>query len=256
MLNYFKFLKSYAFIVSQFLILVLLLSSVDLHAQNRPKGPIDRYQFKLLPSPIPQSDDPYIVIKEDFFLTLRDGIKMDCSKFYPNVPNPYLPDGYPVVIMVHGYGDRKETLEHFAFAQAQYNYVVYTYSVRGQGNSEGLSNLISMVEAEDLMEFVNYVKNDVVGLDPTKIAIMGGSQDGTLPYMAACNGMQVNSMISALSSPNFASRWMENGCVKMTLLWSVAYTPHSVRYTPTVDRRSDWMYASAVKSDKWDSLAY
>jgi predicted acyl esterase len=85
---------------------------------------------------------------------------------------------------------------------------------------------------------------------------MGGSQGGTLPYMAACNGMQVNSMISALSSPKFASSWMENGCVKMTLLWSIEYPLDSVRYAPTVDRMSDWIYATGVKSDKWDSLAY
>jgi len=238
------------------LIALILLSSFDLQAQNRPKVKLDNYQFKTLPSPIPQTDDPYYVIQEDFLLTLRDGMKMDCSKFYPSAPNPYLPDGYPVVVMVHGYGDRKETLQHFALAQAQYNYVVYTYSVRGQGNSEGLSNLISIIEAEDLKELVTYIKADTVGLDPNKIAMMGGSQGGTLPYMAACNGMDVAAIISALSSPKFASSWMENGCVKMTLLWSIEYTPDSVRYTPTVDAMSDWIYKSGVKSDKWDSLAY
>jgi predicted acyl esterase len=248
--------KFFRFQVLLILIGISLFSSFDLQAQNRPKKSLNNYEFKLLPSVVPQSDDPYIVIKEDFFLTLRDGKKMDCSKFYPNASNPYLPDGYPVVVMVHGYGDRKETLEHFAFAQSQYNYVVYTYSVRGQGNSEGLSNLISIIEAEDLKEYVNYIKLDNVGGDPTKIMMMGGSQGGTLPYMAACNGMKVAGIIAALSSPRFASGWMENGCAKMTLLWSIEYTPDSVQYAPTVDAMSDWIYASGVKSDKWDSLAY
>jgi len=238
------------------LIALILLSSFNLQAQNRPKNKIDNYQFKILPSPIPQTDNLYYVIQEDFLLTLRDGMKMDCSKFYPSAPNPYLPDGYPVVVMVHGYGDRKETLQHFALAQSQYNYVVYTYSVRGQGHSEGLSNLISIVEAEDLKELVTYIKADTVGLDPTKIMMMGGSQGGTLPYMAACNGMDVAAIISALSSPKFASSWMENGCAKMTLLWSIEYPLDSVRYTPTVNAMSDWIYASGVKSDKWDSLEY
>lgn len=252
----FSYSKIFKFQILQILIAVLLFSSINLQAQNRPPKKLDSYEFKLLPSPLPQTDDPYIVIKNDFFLTLRDNMKMDCSKFYPNVGNIYLPNGYPVVVMVHGYGDRKETLENFAFAQSQYNYVVYTYSVRGQGNSEGLSNLISMTEAEDLMEFVNYIKADNVGGDSSKIMIMGGSQGGTLPYMAASNGMNVAGIISALSSPKFASSWMENGCAKMTLLWSIEYTPDTVRYNSTVNAMSDWIYASGVKSDKWDSLEY
>ena len=106
----FSYSKFFKFQILQILIAVLLISSIDSQAQNRPPKKLDSYEFKLLPSAIPQTDDPYIVIKDDFFLTLRDGMKMDCSKFYPNVTNPYLPDGYPVVVMVHGYGDRKETL--------------------------------------------------------------------------------------------------------------------------------------------------
>ena len=244
--HYFVFLLTF---------LMSLTLNFDAYSQTK-KHNSDFYQFKLLPSPpIPQTDNPYVVIKQDFTITLRDNVIMDCSKFYPSEPNPYLPNGYPTVIMVHGYGDRKETLEAFAYAQSQYNYVVYTYSVRGQGNSGGYSNLISNTEAQDLIELVNYIRQDLgTGLDTANILITGGSQGGTLPYMAACmGGLKVKTIISALSSPEFASSWIENGSIKMTFLWTIEYTPDTARYTPLVDRMSDWCYSSA--KDKWDSLA-
>src|SRR5690606_6512740 len=138
--------------------ITLALLSTGGYAQKRvmPKPPkVDRYEFKLLPPVVETANVDYTVIKEDFTITLRDGVLMDCSKFYPSEPNTCRPNGYPVVVMVNGYGDKKETLEHFASAQAQYNYVVYTYSVRGQGNSGGLSNLMSTLEAYDLIELVD-----------------------------------------------------------------------------------------------------
>ena len=89
--------------------------------------------------------------------------------------------------------------------------------MRGQGNSGGLSNLISRVEALDLIEYINCVRHDnTARRDSSKIMVEGGSQGGTIPYMAACNGMNVKCIISALSSPTFASSWIENGSVKMT----------------------------------------
>ena len=239
-------------ITKYLLVFILLITFFNVNAQHRVS---DSFNFPTLPKvPSPNSVASY-VIKADFHLTLRDGIILDCSKFYPSASNPYLPKGYPAVIMCHGYGDRKETLEGFASAQASYGYCVYTYSMRGQGNSGGLSNLISITEAQDLIEIVNYVKHDKpTGLDTGKVLIMGGSQGGIIPYMAACNGMNVKCIISALSSPEFASSWIENGCIKMTLIWTVEYTPDTVRYSKQVDRMSDWIYSNAA--DKWDSLAY
>ena len=193
------------------------------------------------------------VTRYDFTVTMRDGVDMDCLKFVPQATPP--DGGWPTVIMVHGYGDNKETLAGFCKAQAQYGYYTFTYSVRGQGHSGGLSNLISDVEMQDLLEIINYVKSDIgSGVNPDRILIMGGSQGGLLPFMAACNGAPVKTIISALAPPNFASSWIENGSIKMTLLWSVEYTPDTARYTPVVDRMSDWIYAN--NKDKWDSLAH
>jgi predicted acyl esterase len=236
-------------------VLILLIAGTNFAQYSKTQHRvIDKYQFPKLPMvPSPKSD-PYIVIKADFTLTLRDNVLMDCSKFYPSVSNPYLPNGYPAVIMVHGFGDRKETLEGFANAQASFGYCVYTYSVRGQGNSGGLSNLISITEAQDLMELVNYVKHDQAsGLDSSNVLITGGSQGGILPYMANCNGLNVKCIISALSSPEFASSWIENNSIKMTFLWTIDYTPDTAKYSPQVTAMHNWVMSSAA--DKWDSLA-
>jgi predicted acyl esterase len=239
--------------ISTFLCIALMLAGSNLlYSQHRHPAGFDRYIPPLLPN---YRDAAALdsVIRVDFEVTMSDGAVMDCLKFMPVAIPP--PGGWPTVIMVHGYGDNKETLAGFCKAQAEYGYYTMTYSVRGQGLSGGLSNLISTVEMQDLLEIINYVRGDVgSGANPDNILIMGGSQGGLLPYMAACNGAQVKTIISALAPPNFASSWIENGCIKMTLLWTVEYTSDTARYTSVVDRMSDWIYAN--NKNKWDSLAY
>ncbi len=219
---------------------------------SQQKRARDNYQYlKLLPNyrnaPLAE------VTRVDFKVTMSDGTVIDALKFIPAGTPPA--GGWPTVVFVHGYGDNKETLAGFAKAQAEYGYYTTTFSMRGQGNSGGLSNLISSVEAQDMIEFINFVKLDVAGgINPNNILVMGGSQGGLIPYHASTLGMNVRTIISALAPPNFASNWIENGSIKMTLLWTVEYTPDTARYTPQVERMSDWIYAN--NKQYWDSLAY
>jgi len=228
---------------------ILFISSSIFSQYKRARD--DYGYLKLLPK-YNNKLDALPVTRYDFSVTLRDGTVLDALKFIPNQSPPS--GGWPTVIFVHGYGDNKETLAGFARAQAEYGYYTATFSMRGQGNSTGLSNLISTVEAQDMIEFVNAIKKDSVnGSSPNNILVMGGSQGGLVPYMASCMGMKVRTIISALAPPNFASSWIENGSIKMTFLWTIEYTPDTARYTPQVDRMSNWVYAN--NKPYWDSLA-
>jgi len=217
--------------------------------QNRARE--DYGYLKLLPR-YSNDNAAITVTRYDFTIKLRDGVIIDALKFIPQGTPPA--GGWPTVIFVHGYGDNKETLAGFAKAQAEYGYYTATFSMRGQGNSGGLSNLISTTEAQDMIEFITAIKKDSVkGSSPNNILVMGGSQGGLVPYMASCMGMKVKTIISALAPPNFASSWIENGSIKMTFLWTIEYTSDTARYTPQVDRMSNWVYANT--KPYWDSLA-
>ena len=155
------------------------------------------------------------------------------------------------MIYVHGYGDSKYAMMGNAEAQAKFGYYTFCYSVRGQGKSTGLSNLISRTEMKDLFEIVDYIKKDSLA-DSAHIGICGASQGGILPFMAACNGLNVTMVMSDLASPEFASSWIENGSIKITAFFTVDYDTSVVRYTPEVIKMRNWMLSKNRKA--WDSL--
>jgi len=187
----------------------------------------------------------------DFMLTLSDGIKLDCTKFIPfgNPPS----GGWPCILICHGFGLTKYSEMQTAQDLADDDYYTLVYSMRGQGISEGQSNFISMTEANDLKQVVQYVKNDA-NTNDGKIAVCGGSQGGIIPFMAASTGMQVKTIMPDMESPEQGSNWIENGCIKMTFLWTCSYPSNIVRYNSTVSRFRTWALSS--QKDKWDSLAY
>ena len=190
-------------------------------------------------------------LRNDLWLTLKDGTKIECTTFTPEVPYPV--NGFPCIIYCPGFGKSKDDVIPSAESYAQLGFFTFTFSMRGQGFSSGQSNLISRVEMYDLFEIVDYVRNlKIVNKD--NIGIAGSSQGGIIPFMACCYGLDVRCIVADLTSPEFASNWIENGCVKMSLLWSLSYDDLTVRYNPKVKKFREWILSG--KNDKWDSLNY
>jgi predicted acyl esterase len=138
----------------------------------------------------------------DFTLTMSDGTILDCTKFIPTGTPPS--GGRPALILCHGYGGSKEDDMQDAEDYASDGIFSVCYSMRGQGNSGGLSNLMSTTEMNDFIAVVNYVKNQS-NINVNKVGATGGSQGGTIPLMAACyNPGLLRCIISDVSSPDFA----------------------------------------------------
>jgi predicted acyl esterase len=117
-----------------------------------------------------------------------------------------------------------------ALALAAYGYASISYSVRGQGNSTGLSTTGGDRERQDLLEVINYFRN-VAGINPDNLAVTGGSQGGIHSWMAAVHRMPgVRTVVPLIATPNFARDLVPNGCVTVGLMREL--TLGSVRYSP------------------------
>src|ERR1035437_1447300 len=112
------------------LLTILILTNWVLFAQFSPKG---TQQLK----------------RYDFNIVTKDKVTLDCTKFIPTALKPK--NGWPVMLYCHGYGDSKESELPTAKDQAQFGYITFAYSMRGQGHSGRLSNLISTVEMNDFL---------------------------------------------------------------------------------------------------------
>ena len=206
----------------------------------------DVYSQKLSPN--------FQIIRKDTLIAMTDGIKLDVTYFYPDTTKPTA--GWPAVIFCHGYGGSKYDYFLDATQQAQDGYYCLCYTMRGQRTSEGLSNLISTTEMNDFLQVLSFVKSRTL-VNPNIVGAMGASQGGTIPLMASCYNPTSNLLkciCSDVSSPEFATSWIENNSVKMSLLWSLSYPDSIVRYTPQVRAYRSWILADTP--DKWDSLAH
>lgn len=192
----------------------------------------------------------YNYSRTDFKLRISNKVVLDCTKFTPE--KQYAGEKFPAIIFLHGLGGSKNDVIPFAEDYARYGYLTFAYSMRGQGESTGYSNLISTSEMKDLLYIINVIKHDSL-VNRERVALVGSSQGGILAFMAACSGADVRCIVSELSSPEFASSWLENGCIKTSLLWSLGIDSSSLRYNKRIKRFRDWILEDNKYS--WDSLS-
>lgn len=221
----------------QILFTIIVVISIISSAQSQSK----RFQ---------RGDFP--TVQTDFTLTMTDGTILDCTKFTASGTPPA--GGWPAMIFCHGYGLSKDDMLAEAEDLSSNGYFTVCYSMRGQGESGGLSNLISTTEMYDFVAVVQYVKSQS-GINVNKVGAIGASQGGTIPLMAVCyNPGLLRCVISDVASTELGTDWIYNNSVKMTLLWTVSYDNTIARYNNQVASYRNWILADTP--EKFDSLKY
>ncbi len=139
-------------------------------------------------------------ISSDVVITMSDGVQLEATISFPFFPTALSPG----VILVHGYGGDKGDMSALSYILSLNGYASLAYSVRGQGNSDGVSTTMGEREKQDLQEVVEYFRN-ASGIDGDRIAVAGGSQGGIHSWMAAVYNMPgVKAIAPLIATPHFS----------------------------------------------------
>jgi predicted acyl esterase len=184
-------------------------------------------------------------VSTDYAIATSDGVNLESTLMLPDSGAPAA--GFPVILLVHGYGGRKSEWAGVDAYLVSLGYGCFMYSVRGQGNSGGLSTTMGPREKQDLLEVIQFLRK-LPGIDSNNIAVAGGSQGGIHAWMAATSRMPGVKVIATLiGPPSFSLDLVPAGCIKQQL-WAELNLAN-VRYDPIKEHLRD-----LVVADSYDSV--
>jgi predicted acyl esterase len=183
-------------------------------------------------------------VRRDFFIPVPPADSLDATCYIPATPPP--PAGYPVFLMVHGFGDTKEARLPSCNIYAASGYLTLAYTVRGHGKSSGGSSIMSDQERSDLAVVINFVKQ-LPQADSNAIGLIGGSQGGLHALWAAEDRLPVKALSADAITPSWASEMFVNGSVRRTVI--LLLQSPDVRYT--AERDTLW---TLLREDRYTQL--
>ena len=161
-------------------------------------------------------------IRDTFWLEMSDGVHLDVTVYKPvDLPPPI---GFPGIVFVHGLGGSKYQMEQIAQEYANHGYVTLAYSVRGQGNSEGLTTIFSYREQEDLDTIIHWLGR-FPEVNDTLIGVSGASQGGFHSFLAGVRNMGVRAVAPENSTPQVSYSVVRNGCYYMAVTTPLEPSP-------------------------------
>jgi predicted alpha/beta-fold hydrolase len=113
-------------------------------------------------------------LKEEFTVyTTQDNLTLSAARIQPVLVNE---NNHKLVIVCHGVTNNKWSLFYTMHLALQMGYQVVTYDARNHGLSDKSYNNLGQIEASDLQDIINYVRQKY---QPKKIGLYGFSMGAT-----------------------------------------------------------------------------
>jgi len=112
--------------------------------------------------------------KHDYSLKMDDNVPLAATLYLPSAPPP--PQGYPALVLLHGLGGNRHSLDAIAEHWAD-TFAVLSFDARGHGQSGGLVSIDGPREIQDTRAVYNWLASQK-SVDPTRIGAWGMSLGG------------------------------------------------------------------------------
>ena len=137
------------------------------------------------------------------------GIRLDSTLYLPERTPA------PAIIVAHGFGGSKQSVDSDARELAQRGFVVLTYSARGFGRSTGQISLNSRdAEVADASKLVSWLgtRPEVVqdGPDDPRVGVTGGSYGGALTLLLAGTDKRVDALAPTITYNDLSQALLPN----------------------------------------------
>jgi len=127
------------------------------------------------------------------------------------------------VLLLHGYGGRREGMLARADVLHQAGYSVMLFDFRNRGESDGDAVSLGFHETQDAVEAVRYL-NTRRDVDQGRLGVLGASMGASVAILAASQAPELKAVI-ADSAFQSASRAVEEGFTRETGLPRLPYSP-------------------------------
>lgn len=173
---------------------------------------------------------------KDTTLTMSDGVRIAMRYYIPASPKPV--QGYPALLIVHGYGGNYTSVDSYARTYQANGYACAAYTVRGQGigtaaqSEGGFSWFLGSRELEDCRAVLEWLRarNDV---NAARVGMEGYSQGGLTTWGALCGHFNIRCAAPVIACPRMAESIMRNGCHNYFFVTALALTKPGNLVRPT-----------------------
>lgn len=174
----------------------------------------------------------------------NDKTTLSALLLYPRGASNYL---RPAILAYHGWGGTKESILPSCLDYVKAGYVVLAPDLRGHGESEGISSL-GLIEQADARVAIDYLYSRSELVNRSALSVLGSSFGGMISLLAAGNDPRINATVVS-SAPGNTSAWLE----ERDFRWNerLTYRPYVIN-DPTnstvIEERSPMTYIHNINN--------